>query len=75
MLLIALDRNCEANISIHASRGSDDRVGNIILIKALNEFIIPSSNASAPQLSPQIKKSRVKALRVNFALFYTSCCH
>lgn len=75
MLLIALDRNCEANISIHASRGSDDRVGNIILIKALNEFIIPSSNASAPQLSSQIKKSRVKALRVNFALLYTSCCH
>lgn len=55
MLLIALDHNYEANISIRASRGSDDRVGNIILIKALIEFIIPLSDASAPQLSSQIK--------------------
>lgn len=55
MLLIALDRNYEVNISIHASRGSDDRVGIIVLIKGSTELIIALLDASAPHVSSQIK--------------------
>lgn len=51
MLLIALDCNYEANISIHASRGSDDWVGIIVLIKVFTELIIPLLDASAPHFS------------------------
>ena len=54
MLLIALDHNYEANISIHASRGSDDKVGIIVLIKVFTELIIPLFDASAPHVSFQI---------------------
>lgn len=55
MLLIVLDRNYEVNIGIHASRGSDDRVGIIVLIKVFTELIIPLLDASAPHVSSQIK--------------------
>lgn len=55
MLLIALDYNYEANISIRASRGSDDRFGIIILIKVSTELIIPLLDASASHFSSQIK--------------------
>lgn len=34
----------------------DDRAGIVILIKILTEFIIPLLDASAPYLSPQIKR-------------------
>lgn len=55
MLLIVLDRNYEVNIGIRASRGSDDRVGIIVLIKVFTELIIPLLDASAPHVSSQIK--------------------
>lgn len=54
MLLIALDHNYEANISVHAPRGSDGKVGIIALIKVFTELIIPLLDASAPHISSQI---------------------
>lgn len=54
MLLIVLDRNYEG-IGIRASRGSDDRVGIIVLIKVFTELIIPLLDATAPHVSSQIK--------------------
>jgi len=55
MLLIALDCNYEANIIIHASKGSDDGVGLIVLIKVFTELVIPLLDASAPHVSSQIR--------------------
>lgn len=75
MLLIALDRNYEADINIHASRGSDDRVGIIVLIKVFTEFIIPlretlSASCLFPDQMPRVRALRGQNIQLPFALYF-----
>lgn len=60
MLLISLDHNYETSNGIHASKGSDDRVGINVLIKVFTRFIIPLLDVSASHVSSQIKCSECR---------------
>lgn len=75
MLLIALDSNYEANISIHSSRGSDDRVRIIVLIKVFTEIIIPlrevlGTSRLFPDQMPRMSTLRKQNNQLPFALYF-----
>lgn len=73
MLLISLDHNYETNNGIHASRGSDDRVGINVLIKVSTHLSISLLDASAPHVSSQIKCSECRLKEYKISNFLLLC--